>query len=36
LLHIDTLTPADLFPRVPLAREKQVPVDLMALLLNRI
>lgn len=36
ILHVDTLTPTDLFPRVPLAREKQVPVDLMALLLNRI
>ena len=36
LLHADVLTPADLFPRVPLAQEKQVPVDLMALLLNRI
>ena len=36
LLHVDALTPADIFPRVPLAREKQVPVDLMALLLNRI
>ena len=36
LLHIDVLTPPDVFPRVPLAREKQVPVDLMALLLNRI
>ena len=36
LLHIDVLTPPDVFPRVPLAHEKQVPVDLMALLLNRI
>lgn len=36
LLHIDVLTPTDVFPRVPLAHEKQVPVDLMALLLNRI
>ena len=36
LLHVDTLLATDIFPRVPLAREKQVPVDLMALLLNRI
>ena len=36
LLNIEALSPADIFPRVPLAREKQVPVDLMALLLNRI
>ena len=36
LMHVDVLSPADIFPRVPLAREKQVPVDLMALLLNRI
>lgn len=36
LLYIEALSPADIFPRVPLAREKQVPVDLMALLLNRI
>ena len=36
LVNIEALSPADIFPRVPLAREKQVPVDLMALLLNRI
>ena len=36
LLHVKLLQPTDLFPRVPLAREKQVPLDLMALLLNRI
>jgi len=36
LLAIDILTPDDIFSRVPLAREKQVPLDLMALLLNRI
>lgn len=34
--HIDDLTPDSLFSRVPLTHEKQVPVDLMALLLNRI
>ena len=36
LLAIDILTPDDIFSRVPLTREKQVPLDLMALLLNRI
>ncbi|MBP5770455.1 MAG: DUF3822 family protein [Bacteroidaceae bacterium] len=36
LMHIDVVSPTDLFPHVPLAREKQMPVDLMALLLNRI
>ena len=36
LSNIEVLTPADIFHRVPLAREKQVPLDLMALLLNRI
>lgn len=36
LLNVEVLAPTDVFPRVPLAREKQVPVDLMALLLNRI
>lgn len=36
LRNIEVLTPADIFHRVPLAREKQVPLDLMALLLNRI
>lgn len=36
LLHVEVLKPSDIFPNVPLAREKQVPVDLMALLLNRI
>jgi len=36
LMKIDVLTSTDIFPRVPLSREKQVPVDLMALLLNRI
>lgn len=36
LVNIEVLNPTDIFPRVPLAREKQVPVDLMALLLNRI
>jgi len=34
--HIDILAPESLFSRVPLTHEKQVPVDLMALLLNRI
>lgn len=36
LRHTDTLTSDDLFPRVPLARERQLPLDLKALLLNRI
>ena len=36
LLHVDVLTHNDLFPRVPLTREKQVPADLKALLLNRL
>lgn len=36
LRHVDTLSPESLFPRVPLAREKQIPLDLKALLLNRI
>ena len=30
------LTSADLFSRVPLAQEKEVPMDLKALLLNRL
>ena len=34
--HVDLLPPADLFSRVPLARETEVPVDLKALLLNRL
>ena len=36
LMNVGKLQTTDLFPRVPLARERQVPVDLMALLLNRI
>jgi len=36
LRNIDTLTPDDLFSHVPLAREKQMPLDMKALLLNRI
>lgn len=34
--HVDLLAPADLFSRVPLAREPEVPIDLKALLLNRL
>ncbi len=34
--HVDLLPPADLFSHVPLARETEVPVDLKALLLNRL
>ena len=34
--HVDLLTSADLFSRVPLAQEKEVPMDLKALLLNRL
>ena len=36
VVNVETLAPTDIFSRVPLAREKQVPLDLMALLLNRI
>lgn len=36
IVHIDSLTPATLFPRIPLAHEKALPVDLLALLLNRL
>ena len=36
ILRVTTLTPSDLFPRVSLAGEKEIPLDLMALLLNRI
>ncbi len=36
ILHVDSLTPADLFPHVRLAAEPQMPVDLAALLLNRL
>ena len=36
VLHVDVALHNDLFPRVPLAREKQVPADLKALLLNRL
>lgn len=34
--HIDRLASSSLFSRVPLAREKEVPIDLKALLLNRL
>ncbi|MCR4995247.1 MAG: DUF3822 family protein [Bacteroidales bacterium] len=34
--HVDLLPPSDLFSRVPLAREKEMPTDLKALLLNRV
>ncbi|MCR5779200.1 MAG: DUF3822 family protein [Bacteroidaceae bacterium] len=36
LMHVDVLSDIDLFPRVPLTREKEVPADLKALLLNRL
>lgn len=36
IAHIDSITPAVLFPRIPLAHEKALPVDLLALLLNRL
>ncbi len=36
VLHVDSLATTDLFPRVRLAAEPEVPVDLMALLLNRL
>lgn len=36
LAYIDPITPATLFPRVPLAYEKNIPVDLITLLLNRL
>lgn len=36
ILHVDQLRDEDLFPRAPLTREKEVPADLKALLLNRL
>lgn len=36
ILHTEIVNHRTLFPRVPLAREKQVPADLKALLLNRL
>ncbi len=36
ILNIDMVTDEALFPRTPLSREKQVPTDLKALLLNRL
>ena len=36
LMHIDVQTDEELFPLVPLAKEKEVPSDLKALLLNRL
>lgn len=36
IAHVETLTPAQLFPRIPIAHEKEIPVDLLALLLNRL
>jgi len=36
LAHIDSITPSMLFPRVPMAHEKELPFDLLALLLNRL
>ncbi len=36
ILNIDVVSDETLFPRVPLAHEKQVPTDLKALLLNRL
>ena len=35
LRHIDSVNPSDLFPNVALARERKMPLDLKALLLNR-
>ena len=34
--HIDSIMSATLFPRIPLAHEKAIPLDLLALLLNRL
>lgn len=36
IAHIEFLTPARLFPRIPLAHELDIPVDLLSLLLNRL
>jgi len=36
IVHVDSLKSEDIFSHVPLASEKQVPLDLMALLLNRV
>ncbi len=36
VLHVDVTSHDDVFPRVPLALERQVPADLKALLLNRL
>ena len=36
VLHVDVVLHSELFPRVPLSGEKQVPADLKALLLNRL
>ena len=36
VLHVDIVLHSELFPRVPLSGEKQVPADLKALLLNRL
>ena len=35
LRHVDSVKPSDLFPNVSLARERKMPLDLKALLLNR-
>ena len=36
ILHVEAVRDTDLFPRVPLTNEKEVPTDLKALLLNRL
>ncbi len=36
VIHVHHLLPNDFFPNMPLAREREVPLDLMALLLNRL
>lgn len=36
IAHIDSIMSAMLFPRIPLAHEKTIPLDLLTLLLNRL